>query len=109
MNSNYFKVITLALQAAAEVQEIQPLHNEERFDAIKIDAIQTLQLAGATFFPGDKLAQAILNAAVAGINTVNYADVTKPKSAPAPADSASTAANPTPVTSTDSTASAPKS
>jgi hypothetical protein len=80
--NNYFRILTLALQTAATMEQIQPLHDKARFTAIQAALGQELQLGAATFFANDKIANAIVTAVNAAIATLDYDTLMNPTPVP---------------------------
>lgn len=68
------QAITIALTAAAEVNDVQSLHGKVRFDEIKRDSVALLGTIQQTFFPGDGIAQQVFSGALAGIEAVEYVE-----------------------------------
>lgn len=81
MASRYLQALGLAFEIASDINTIQPLHHEPRFNEIKKDFESLLSELQQTFLPNDRIAQAIVNGAKAGIDTIKFADIEPPATA----------------------------
>lgn len=78
--------ILLGAQLVAGAEGISQLHGEERFNALKMYAEQTLQLVQATVFPNDPVARQVLTGLMAAVEALQYVPPPAPpaqQSAPA--------------------------
>jgi hypothetical protein len=85
MATKFLAALGLGFEILTDVNTIQPLHHEARFNEVKKDVEQLLTELQNVLLPNDKIAQAVVKAAIGGIDTVKFADIEPPVPVPTPA------------------------